>query len=125
LAGVGASGAALLGERIVSPVFGAQGVLSAGDHALAAGLTMLAVVSITLTMAVTGLNDPKTLVTVWPVAAVLGIGTIVVGGLGPSAALVSLVSAESIVVVGLAASLWYRMDGSSGEREMALGFPRD
>ena len=112
-AGVGATLVAAvvstaIGERIVAPLFAAQGVLRPIDHGLAASLTMLAVVSISFTLALVALNDSSTLLIAWPIAASIGLGAIVVGDLGPTAALTSLVIAEVSVAGMLFASVWFR-----------------
>lgn len=100
--------AALLGDNLISPIFGAEHLLQSADHGLAAALTIFAMASIVLTMALYALDDSTTILRVWPVLSVAGLIAISAVSGGVTATLAILVLTEVSVAISLMVGFWRR-----------------
>ena len=94
---------ALLGEAVIAPIFGANGVLDPVDHALAAALTVVATAALICSVALLALARAKRIMGTWIVVALLTIG--VAYGVGDSPTAILSVMLSGLAVGSLALGL--------------------
>lgn len=93
--------AGLVGDGLISPMFQLETLLQPADHSLAAVLTIFAIASIVLTMALYALEEATTLLVIWPMLTITGLGIVSVLAPGVTGALTVLLLTELMIAVSL------------------------